>query len=75
LSKDSSFVVNRTVLEMEYQSTGHAIAVRDLNQVTVGDKLPRLRAQCQKTMDQALGVANGDRGGQNRFLPEQYRAG
>jgi len=60
---------------MEYQSTCYAIAVRDLNEVAVGEKLPRLRAQCQKTMDQALGVANGDRGRQNRFPLEQYRAG
>jgi hypothetical protein len=75
LSKDGSFVVNRTVFEMEYQSTGHAIAMCDLNEVTVGEKLSRLRAQRQKTMDQALGVANGDRGRQNRFRLEQYRAG
>lgn len=60
LGIDGRLVADRAVLEVEYQPCGDALAIRDLDEITIGESFSRRRAQHKKTMDQALRVANGD---------------
>src|SRR5436309_14733175 len=60
LGKDGSFVVERAILEVEHESAGHPVTAGDLDEVTVGNSLAGHRAQHQKSVNQALGIPNGD---------------
>jgi hypothetical protein len=51
LGIDGRLVADRAVLEVEYQPCGDALAMRDLDEITIGESFSRRRAQHKKTMD------------------------
>lgn len=51
LGKDSGFVLQRAVLEMESQATGNAVAVGDLGEIAFREGRAVERAEQQKTMN------------------------
>jgi hypothetical protein len=75
LGIDGRFFVERAVLEVEHQPCGDPLAMRDLDEITIGESFSRRRAQHKKTMDQALRVANGDRIREHWHRLEQGSAG
>ena len=77
LRKDCSFVMDRSIFEMKYKTTGHAITVLVLNEISVSQRLSIKCSQDQETMDQAFPVSYGylavDPRGQKEHQKEEER--
>ena len=60
LRKNHSFVLQRSVSEMESQAVGDLSAAGDLNRIAVGDDLSVRAAQHQETADLAFHLTHRD---------------